>query len=188
VYCRGFSITRLEGSRWCLRRTRSVMEKVRECGLKLSRDERHLVTGDSQREGMLNRFVLRKWGHKDAARLKVRAGCWDRHTSGPACGCTSGSRERQNRYRTKGVNRRVGANPTPGSDTGMPTIADCRIRKHDGFSRSKSRKRSRFRFKAPPVTWYLSKTEFHRPAGFPIYDFAVTRQLERNLNFPECDF
>ena len=75
------------------------------------------------------------------------------------------------------MNRRVGANPTPGSDTGMPTIADCRIRKHDGFSRSKSRKRSRFRFKAPPVRWYLSKTEFHRPAGFPIYDFAVTRQL-----------
>jgi hypothetical protein len=27
------SITRLEGSRWCLRRTRWAMEKVRECGL-----------------------------------------------------------------------------------------------------------------------------------------------------------
>ncbi len=78
-------------------------------------------------------------------------------------GCKQRFREAvndKNRYRTKGVNRRVGTNPTPGSDTGMPTIADCRIRKHDGFSRSKSRKRSRFRFKAPPVTWYLSKTEF----------------------------
>src|SRR5215468_7324330 len=28
VRCRGFSITRFEGSRWCLRRTRLVMEKV----------------------------------------------------------------------------------------------------------------------------------------------------------------
>src|SRR5262245_62894240 len=34
-----FSITRLEGSRWRLRRTRWVMEKVGECGLMLFRDE-----------------------------------------------------------------------------------------------------------------------------------------------------
>jgi hypothetical protein len=33
------SITRLEGSCWCLRRTRWAMEKVRECGLKSSREE-----------------------------------------------------------------------------------------------------------------------------------------------------
>jgi len=33
------SITRLEGSRWCLRRTREVMEKVRECGLMFLREE-----------------------------------------------------------------------------------------------------------------------------------------------------
>jgi len=33
------SITRLEGSRWCLRRTRWAMEKVRKCGLMFSRDE-----------------------------------------------------------------------------------------------------------------------------------------------------
>jgi hypothetical protein len=39
VYCRGLSITRLEGSRWCLRRTRWVMEKVEECGLMWLGDE-----------------------------------------------------------------------------------------------------------------------------------------------------
>jgi hypothetical protein len=33
------SITRHEGSRWCLRRTRWAMEKVRACGLNYSRNE-----------------------------------------------------------------------------------------------------------------------------------------------------
>jgi len=33
------SITRLEGSRWRLRRTRQAMEKVRECGLMFLREE-----------------------------------------------------------------------------------------------------------------------------------------------------
>jgi hypothetical protein len=33
------SITRLEGSRWCLRRTRQVMEKVRKCGLMFLQEE-----------------------------------------------------------------------------------------------------------------------------------------------------
>src|SRR2546427_11189327 len=36
---RALSITRLEGSRWCLRRTRWVMEKVGFRGLMWSRDE-----------------------------------------------------------------------------------------------------------------------------------------------------
>ena len=48
------------------------MEKVRECGLKSSREERHRITVDSQREEMLNGFVLRKWGYQAAARLKDR--------------------------------------------------------------------------------------------------------------------
>jgi hypothetical protein len=39
--CRGFSITRFEGRRWRLRRTRAVMEKVWECGLMLLRDGGH---------------------------------------------------------------------------------------------------------------------------------------------------
>jgi hypothetical protein len=46
------------------------MEKVRECGLKLTQEETDRITGDSQREGMLNGFVLRMWGHKDATGLK----------------------------------------------------------------------------------------------------------------------
>src|SRR5689334_20140350 len=49
LYSRGFSITRLEGSRWRLRRTRAAMEKVRECGLKSIRDERCLITEQAQR-------------------------------------------------------------------------------------------------------------------------------------------
>src|SRR5207237_6376278 len=36
------SITRFEGSRWCLRRTR-LLEKVRECGLMSSREETRQV-------------------------------------------------------------------------------------------------------------------------------------------------
>src|SRR2546427_3058158 len=43
---RALSITRLEGSRWCLRRTRWAMEKVRECGLKRSREESWQVRKD----------------------------------------------------------------------------------------------------------------------------------------------
>ena len=43
VSCRGFSITRFEGTRWRLRRTRAAMEKVWECGLILLRDEEREV-------------------------------------------------------------------------------------------------------------------------------------------------
>jgi hypothetical protein len=50
------------------------MEKVRECGLKLSREETHPTTGDSQREEMLKGFVLRKWGYTDGAIPKDGAG------------------------------------------------------------------------------------------------------------------
>src|SRR5262245_42518296 len=42
---KALSITPFEGSRWRLRGTRRVMEKVGECGLMLSRDElSHIVT------------------------------------------------------------------------------------------------------------------------------------------------
>src|SRR5262249_99979 len=59
VCCRGFSITRLEGSRWCLRQTRAAMEKVRKCGGKWLRDEEGRIKEHAQREVV---WQVSRWG------------------------------------------------------------------------------------------------------------------------------
>ena len=57
----GFSITRLEGSRWCLRRTRQAMEKVGECGLMWSRDEGAARAENRRRRRMREDRIVRCW-------------------------------------------------------------------------------------------------------------------------------
>src|SRR5439155_4164990 len=87
--CRGFSITRLEGSRWCVRRTQSGYGE--STGMRVEVVAGRAASGEAKAtaEGDVWRFemsVLRASGAAGMECLRVRV---NRHTSASACESTS---------------------------------------------------------------------------------------------------